>query len=151
MFFVIDFFWKLQSGVHVLLVSLFGIPIVRSISHFLVDHKNNCVDQKKIWYTKKKFGRPKKWEIDRTIGIPKRLTKSTWTPLMTGQIFFGRPKEMRNILDNWSAKGLTKTTWTSLLSKEAYRTLGQMCMSAFESLRSCLVRWPMKRCNFGSK
>ena len=34
------------------------------------------VDQKKI-------GRPKKLEIDRTIGITKRLTKSTWTPLIS--------------------------------------------------------------------
>ena len=40
------------------------------------------VDQISFWYTKIFFGRPKKWEIDRTIGIPKRLTKSTWTPLL---------------------------------------------------------------------
>ena len=43
--------------------------------------KKYLVYQKKIWYTKKKFGRPKKCEIDWTIGIPKRLTKSTWTSL----------------------------------------------------------------------
>ena len=72
--------------------------------NFLVDQKiieTNLVDQKIIWFTKKKFGRqkkilvykkkygipkkefgrPKKWEIDRTTGIPKRLTNSTWTPL----------------------------------------------------------------------
>ena len=35
-----------KSGVHVLLVSLFGIPIVRSISHFFGWPK-------KIWYTKR--------------------------------------------------------------------------------------------------
>jgi hypothetical protein len=59
------------------------------------------VYQKKVWYTKifwstklffgrpnlflvyqNFFCRPKKLEIDRTIGIPERLTKSTWTPLM---------------------------------------------------------------------
>ena len=45
--------------------------------------KKYLVYQKKIWYTKKKFGQPKKCEIDRTIGIPKRLTKSTWTSLVT--------------------------------------------------------------------
>ena len=49
------------------------------------------VDQFILWSTKNHFlmflvdqfffGRPKKLEIDRTIGIPKRLTKSTWTPL----------------------------------------------------------------------
>ena len=62
-----------QSGVHVLLVSLFGIPIFLLISNFFGRPK-------KIWYTKKKFGRPKKylvyqkklrpkkWEIDQTIG-----------------------------------------------------------------------------------
>ena len=89
------------SGVHVLLVSLFGIPIVRSISNFFGRPKKILVYQKKFWYTKKKFGRlkkiwstqkifgmpkknlvyqkkfgrPKKLEIDRTIGIPKTLTK----------------------------------------------------------------------------
>ena len=47
--------------------------------------KKYLVYQKKIWYTKKKFGRPKKCEIDRTIGIPKRLTKSTWTSLMSAK------------------------------------------------------------------
>jgi hypothetical protein len=36
-----------------------------------------------FWYTKIFFGRPKKLEIDRTIGIPKRLTKGTWTPLFS--------------------------------------------------------------------
>ena len=69
-----------QSSIHILLVSLFGIPIVRSISHFfgwqlkkLVDQKKfgipnrnhlSTVNQKKefgrpkkIWYTQKKFGR----------------------------------------------------------------------------------------------
>ena len=70
-----------QSSAHVFLVSLFGIPIVRSISHFFGRPKKILLNQKKIWYTKKKFGQPKKWEIDRTIGIPKRPTKSTWTPL----------------------------------------------------------------------
>ena len=55
-----------NSGVNVLLVILFGIPIVRSISHFLVDQKTiwstkkKLVCQKKIWHTKKKFGQPKK-------------------------------------------------------------------------------------------
>ena len=34
------------SGVHVLLVSLFGIPIVRSISHFFGRPKKNLVDRK---------------------------------------------------------------------------------------------------------
>ena len=61
----------------------FGIPKRNLVNQKknLVDQKNYLVDQKKIWYTKKKFGRPKKLEIDRTIGIPKRLTKRTWTPL----------------------------------------------------------------------
>ena len=38
------------------------------------------------WKHKWLLGRlksPKKSEIDQTIGIPKRLTKSTWTPLKT--------------------------------------------------------------------
>ena len=34
-----------------------------------------------FWSTKFHFGIPKKLEIDQTISIPKRLTKSTWTPL----------------------------------------------------------------------
>ena len=38
---------------------------------------------KKYLVYQKKFGQPKKCEIDRTIGIPKRLTKSTWTSLIT--------------------------------------------------------------------
>ena len=55
------FFWSTKF--------LFGIP-----NFFLVDQIFFC--------------RPKKWEIDRTIGIPKRLTKSTWTPLLgTAMIF----------------------------------------------------------------
>ena len=41
----------------------------------LVDQILFLVDQIFVWYTKK-------WEIDRTIGIPKRLTKSTWIPLV---------------------------------------------------------------------
>ena len=52
-----------------------------------------CTFGQSFWYTicpfnfsffcstKFFFSRPKKLEIDRTIGIPKRLTKSTWTPL----------------------------------------------------------------------
>ena len=54
------------------------------------------VDQKKIgrpkkleigfWSTKKRIGRPKKCEIDQTIGRPKRLTKSTWTPLLSNDL-----------------------------------------------------------------
>ena len=98
-----------NSGVHVLLVSLFGIPIVRSISQFFGRPNFFLVYQIFFWSTKLFFwstkflvgipncffgipncflvyqiflGRPKKWEIDRTIGIPKRLTKSTWTPLI---------------------------------------------------------------------
>ena len=43
--------------------------------------KNIWYTKNIFWYTKILFGRPKKLEIDRTIGIPKRLTKSTWTPL----------------------------------------------------------------------
>ena len=87
---------------HVLLVSLFGIPIVRSISHFFGRPHLFLVYQIFFWSTKFLFGKskfflvyqnffcstkfffgqPKKWEIDRTIGIPKRLTKSTWTPFL---------------------------------------------------------------------
>ena len=58
------------SGVHVLLVSLFGIPIVWSISDFLVDQKKfgipkrNLVDQKNIWYTKKNLVYHKKYLVD---------------------------------------------------------------------------------------
>ena len=64
-----------NSGVHVLLVSLFGIPIFRSISNFsgrpkknwstkedfgmpknfFRIPKRNLVDQKKIWSSKKKY------------------------------------------------------------------------------------------------
>ena len=60
-------FFSLTSGVHVLLVSLFGIPIVQSISHFFgrpkkiwLTKKNVGIAKKKNWYTKMKFGRPKK-------------------------------------------------------------------------------------------
>ena len=81
-----------MSGVHVLLVSLFGIPIVQSISHFFgrpkkiwlttknfgIAKKNFGIPKRDLVDRKKKFCRPKKWEIDQTIGIPKRLTKSTW-------------------------------------------------------------------------
>ena len=79
-------------------VSLFGIPIVRSISYFFgIPNFFGSTKlffwstkflfgipkfQNYFWYTKIVFGRPKKLEIDRTIAIPKRLTKSTWTPLM---------------------------------------------------------------------
>ena len=84
------------SGVHVLLVSLFGIPIVQSISHFFGRPKKALVDQKKVWYRKKKiwytkmkfgrpkkkFGRPKKYLVyQKKFGIPKS-TKSTWTSLL---------------------------------------------------------------------
>ena len=51
---------------------------------FLVDQKKNWSTKKmRNWFLvdQKKIGRPKKCEIDRTIGRPKRLTKSTWTPL----------------------------------------------------------------------
>ena len=82
------------SGVHVLLVSLFGIPIVWSISHFFgrpkkiwLTKKKILVYQKKIWYTKKKFGQPKQefgrpkknlvyqkkvWYTEKKIGQPKK-------------------------------------------------------------------------------
>ena len=43
------------SGVYVLLVSLFGIPIVQSISHFFGWLKWNLVYQKEIWSTKKEI------------------------------------------------------------------------------------------------
>ena len=67
------------SGVHVLLVSLFGIPIVRSISHFFGHPKKNLVDQKKIFLsTRKKFGWKKKF------GIPKKNEK------LTGQLVYQR-------------------------------------------------------------
>ena len=45
------------------------------------------VDQFFFWSTKCFFDRPKKWGIDPTIGIPKRLTKSTWRPLGLKYIF----------------------------------------------------------------
>ena len=80
------YFWSVS-----LVYQLFGQFLI-----FLVDQKKiwltkknfgiakkNLVYQKKMWYTKKKFGWPKKWDIDQTIGIPKKLTKSTWTPLLT--------------------------------------------------------------------
>ena len=55
----------------------FGRP-----NFFLVYQNIFLLYQKFFWSTKFFFDRPKKWEIDRTIGIPKRLTKSTWTPLL---------------------------------------------------------------------
>ena len=79
----------IKSGVHVLLVSLFGMPILWSISHFFGIPNIFLVDQISFWYTKIFFGRPKihrdwpkipwnwtiffwstkkKWEKDRTIG-----------------------------------------------------------------------------------
>ena len=92
----------MYSGVHVLLVSLFGIPIVWSISHFFGRPNIFCgipnfffgrpnfflvyqifclVYQIFFGWLNLFFGRPKKWEIDWRIGIPKRLTKNTRTPL----------------------------------------------------------------------
>ena len=65
------------------------------------------VDQKKFWYTKKKFGQPKNSEPDQK--FPE-----------TKQNFFGQPKKERNRLNNWSTKRLTKTTWTGLLSLTSY-------------------------------
>ena len=47
------------SGVHVLLVSLFGIPIVRSISHFFCRPKKNWLTKKNFGIAKKNFGIPK--------------------------------------------------------------------------------------------
>ena len=64
--------WPYQSIPNIVLVNqiffgstkfLFGIP-------------------KFFWSPKFIFGQPKKLEIDQTIGRPKRLTKSTWTPLV---------------------------------------------------------------------
>ena len=117
---------------------LWSVSLVYQLSgQFLIF----LVNQKQIWYTKKKFGRPKKYlvyqkkfgipkknlvdqkkgEIDRTIGTPKRLTKSTWTPLDSSPVhvvlvsllvdqlcglfltFFGRPKKICSVLGNfWS-------------------------------------------------
>ena len=57
--------------------TFFGI-----LNIFLVDQIFFSVNQISFWYTKIFFGRQKKLEIERTIGIPKRLTKSTWTPLL---------------------------------------------------------------------
>ena len=84
-------FW---SGVHVLLVSLFGIPIIRSISNF-------------FGRLKKKFGRAKKWEIERANGIPKRLTKNTWTPLESFQDSLGIQTKGQ-IMSFWCLKFLPK-------------------------------------------
>ena len=82
------YFWSVS-----LVYQLSGqFPIFWSTKKNVGIPKKNLVYQKEIWSTKKKlvdqkqekmvFGRPKKCEIDRTIGQPKRLTKSTWTLLM---------------------------------------------------------------------
>ena len=81
-----------MSVVHVLLVSLFGRPIVRSISHFLVDQFFFLVDQKPISHF---FGRP-------IFFLP---TKNHFLMFLVDQFFFwstkfifGQPKK------NWSTK-----------------------------------------------
>jgi hypothetical protein len=76
------------SGIHVLLVSLFGIPIVWSIFHFFGRPKKNLVDLKEILVYKKeilgyqkKIGQPIKrlvdqkniWYTKTIFGIPKKI------------------------------------------------------------------------------
>ena len=67
-----------KSGVHVLLVSLFGIPIVWSISHFFGWPK-------KIWSTKKNFGIAKK-----KFGIPKKNLVDQKNEKLTGKMVYQR-------------------------------------------------------------
>ena len=85
--------WPLISRMHTLqlqfkMAKYLWITLCKYHVHKIQQPKRNLVEQENIWYTKKKFGRPKKWEIDWTIGIPKRLTKSTWTPLLWSTDFF---------------------------------------------------------------
>ena len=59
---------------------------------FLVDQKKNWLTKKmRNWFLfdQKKIGWTNKCEIDRTIGRPKRLTKSTWTPLICISLVIG--------------------------------------------------------------
>ena len=83
---------QLSGQFHIFLVDqkpishFFGRPIFflvnqKPFSHVFGRPIFFLVDQIYFWSTKKKIGRPKKCEIDLTIGRPKRLTKSTWTPL----------------------------------------------------------------------
>ena len=92
----------------------FGIP-----KRNLVDQKRNLVDQKNIWYTKKNLVDQKKWEIDWTIGIPKRLTKSTWTPLNSS--FFSIFSLGRVNVDDW------KVTYLWNLRPNVYYSCQKFC------------------------
>ena len=113
-----------KSPVHVVLVSLlvdqlsslfltfFGRQkkILFSLREFLVSLWTFFGQALIFWYTKKKFGIPKRNLVDQK---NQRLTKNS---LRLNKFFFGRPKKGRNRLDNWSTKRLTKTTWTGLMS-----------------------------------
>ena len=94
------------SGVHVLLVSLFGRPIVRSISHFLVD-------QFFFWSTKNLF---LIFLVDQFFFTNQKPFSHVYgRPIF---FFFGQPKKNWSTkknekqTNNWSTKRLTKSTWT---------------------------------------
>ena len=79
------------SGVHVLLVGLFGIPIVRSISHLFGRPKKNLVNQKNVWYAKKNFAYQKKiWSTKKMWNWPDNwYTKETDQKYMDATQMFG--------------------------------------------------------------
>ena len=78
------FFFGIPNIFLVHQIGFFGVP-----NFFLVYQFSFWYTKFFFWLTKFFFGRPKKWEIDQTIGIPKRLTKSTWTPLICISLVIG--------------------------------------------------------------
>ena len=109
-------------GVHVVLVSLFGRPIVRSISHFFwsAKRKLSCLRDRTNFFAHSlesfvqsffENWSPSNQRLDKKSRNDK---KNNLRSLRLNTFFVGRPKKMRNWPDNWSAKRLNKTTWTSL-------------------------------------
>ena len=104
-----------MKGVHVLLVSLFGIPIVWSISHFfgwpnffwytkyfffgipnifLVDQNFFLVDQISFWYTKIFFCYPKFFLVDQKM----RNWSNNWYTKETDQKYMDAASIKRTVL-----------------------------------------------------
>ena len=73
------------SGAHVLLVSLFGIPIVRSISHFFGRPNFFFVYQIFFCYTKYLFGRPNFFLVDQISFWYTKISFS-YTKILFGQL-----------------------------------------------------------------
>ena len=81
----------IMSGVHVLLVSLFGIPIVQSISHIFGRPKNKFSQPKKIWYTSKNLVYQKEiWSTKKIFSIPKKNLVDQKNVKLTGQLVYQR-------------------------------------------------------------